>query len=429
MKPALPRGWRLAPALAWLAVIGVLTLTPTPQPLIPLPMFCLACGDLGGVDVVLNVALFVPLGAALALAGVPAGRAVLAGFLVSLAIEGLQFSLVPGRDASLSDLLTNTAGTALGAGIAARWRLLLAPSRDQAPWMSGAALSATLGVLAFTAYLLRPTVPPMGLWGQWTPQQLQFEPYSGTVHEFQVNGIAVPYNLVPESEPLRQRILEGETLARATITTGEPTRKLAVITRLGSRVQEVLLLGIRGTDLVFRMRMAARDWRLRPPSIAVPGALPQAGERVTIEGGVRQRRWFATVHGTRGKLHREVPFSIALGWTMLLPFDHPVAPADVWWSALWLAALALPAATWGAQAGLAAESSRQPSHAGFNAWWLAVTVVLMAGTWQVVRLADFVAPSAIEWAGLAAGMVAGALAGPRLVRWVREYPAPTGVNG
>ena len=43
-------------------------------------------------------------------------------------VELLQMEVVAGRDASLSDLLTNSAGTILGAGLGRNWRRLLFPS-------------------------------------------------------------------------------------------------------------------------------------------------------------------------------------------------------------------------------------------------------------------------------------------------------------
>ena len=81
---------------------------------------------------------------------------------------------------------------------------------------------------------------------------MAFEPYTGTVHRFHVNDITIPYDLVPESEPLRRRLLTGETRGSVELTTGQPTRRLSAIARAGSRVEEVFLIGVRGTDLVAR---------------------------------------------------------------------------------------------------------------------------------------------------------------------------------
>ena len=81
------------------------------------PPWCLVCGDLGAVDVLLNVALFVPLGVGLRMAGWPLLRAAATAFAVSAAVELVQ-SAIPGRDPTLSDIVTNSVGGALGAALA-----------------------------------------------------------------------------------------------------------------------------------------------------------------------------------------------------------------------------------------------------------------------------------------------------------------------
>ncbi len=79
-------------------------------------------------DVVLNVVLYMPLGAVACLAWLPrfpraaAAAATALGFALSLSMELLQ-DYVPGRVTSLSDLATNTIGALAGAGLA----LALAP--------------------------------------------------------------------------------------------------------------------------------------------------------------------------------------------------------------------------------------------------------------------------------------------------------------
>ena len=73
----------------------------------------------------LNVALFVPVGAVLALL-VPRWPVVgvtLLGFAGSLAFEAVQANLLPGRDGSWWDVATNTAGTLLGAAVVSLTRL------------------------------------------------------------------------------------------------------------------------------------------------------------------------------------------------------------------------------------------------------------------------------------------------------------------
>src|SRR5574338_14227 len=141
----------------WLTVIAGFTLVPLPSQLAQAaatPWYCVVCGDQGMVDVLLNVALFVPLGLGLGLLGARPFRALLAGFALALAIELLQATLVTGRDPSLSDVLTNSCGTFMGACLAmmgpALWRPSVASARQLA---IGAALG-WLTMLGLTGWLL-----------------------------------------------------------------------------------------------------------------------------------------------------------------------------------------------------------------------------------------------------------------------------------
>ena len=95
------------------------------------PVYCLVCGDQGLQDVIQNILMFLPLGVALRYAGVRPSRALLLGFLLSLFVETMQFFVVPGRDASLSDLVTNTTGAGLGAVIAPFIPMAFRPSPRQ----------------------------------------------------------------------------------------------------------------------------------------------------------------------------------------------------------------------------------------------------------------------------------------------------------
>ena len=372
-------------------------------------MFCLACSDLGGVDAMLNVLLFIPLGAAVAAATGRWGAALGVPIALSLAIEALQLTAITGRDASALDLLTNSIGGVIGAGLVMYRRTLLTPAPRTAHVLSLAAVTAAVAVMASTAALLRPSIPRMGLWGQWMPQRLAFEPYSGTVHDFRIDNILVPYQLVPESERLRQELLDGTTAAHVDFTSGAQPQRLAVIARVGSSVQEVLMIGAWRDALVFRTRPAAKDWGLRTPMIALPGALADSGVRMTADAGVRDQRWYATTRGASGVVAREVPFSVALGWTFFLPFDHPLSDADRWYSALWLAALAFPAAYWGARA-----SRRGDAWIWSGTWWSLAVVMLAAALGLVPHLAHFAPAAGSEWLGLLTGSVGGGWAALRV---------------
>jgi len=69
----------------------------------------------GIVESVANVALFVPLGAALALREWSIRRVALYAGVLSALIEGAQLLVISGRTASVGDVLLNTLGGVLGA--------------------------------------------------------------------------------------------------------------------------------------------------------------------------------------------------------------------------------------------------------------------------------------------------------------------------
>jgi glycopeptide antibiotics resistance protein len=73
-------------------------------------------------EVVLNVLLFVPLGAALALRKVSVGRTVLAAVALSATVELAQLLVVSGRTTSVDDVLLNTAGAWIGHAGLSSWR-------------------------------------------------------------------------------------------------------------------------------------------------------------------------------------------------------------------------------------------------------------------------------------------------------------------
>src|SRR5262245_48547811 len=74
-----------AVAISTMAAIVLLTLVPASQQPSS-TSWCLVCGTLGGVDILLNLVLFVPLGFGLAIAGVRVPIALIGMCLFSLGI-------------------------------------------------------------------------------------------------------------------------------------------------------------------------------------------------------------------------------------------------------------------------------------------------------------------------------------------------------
>lgn len=408
-----------------LGLIAFATLRPV-RITVPTPILCLACGDLGGVDVILNVLLFVPLGMSLSAAGLSSHRATLVALAVSLLVESLQFSLIPGRDSSLSDLLTNTVGGALGASMAQHWRAVILPAPRAARRLALAGAVAALLTMAGTAALLQPSVPPIWLWGQWTPKRQQFETYTGRVTDFKVGAVSVPYGIVLEWDALTRSILRRDAVAHLEFESGNRTSSIAAIARLVGEGQEILLIGARGDAVIYRARLRAADSRLRTPFVSLPGALGGSGDMVRVEASLEPDGWHVSATSPRGTFARHVPFSVALGWTFVLPFEHALVPADVLWSALWLAALAFPAAFWGAQAsGRRTDHRGRPdddSEASSSRRGQVITslgapsLMIAAGLIVIPRLSHFGPTSPYEWFGFVLGSALGVASAAALRR-------------
>jgi hypothetical protein len=162
-------------------VILVATLPPQPEWTLP-PRFFLGslfATDAGAWrDVLQNVALYAPLGFTLAARGRPPARAALFGAVLSSLIELLQFG-VPGRSATIRDVITNAAGTWGGAlafsTYPGEWiqRLFAAIERRRARARHDVkeAVRTQLGwaammvvVFVATATLLRPSLPGLDWW-------------------------------------------------------------------------------------------------------------------------------------------------------------------------------------------------------------------------------------------------------------------------
>ena len=106
----------------WLVALVYLTMRPASGMLRLNLVPVLVSGTGSPFDTLANIAVFVPLGLLLAAAGWEILPTVSLGLGISLAIEITQYLLDWGRTADINDLVTNTAGAALGWAIAAALR-------------------------------------------------------------------------------------------------------------------------------------------------------------------------------------------------------------------------------------------------------------------------------------------------------------------
>ncbi|MEO7964207.1 MAG: VanZ family protein [Gemmatimonadaceae bacterium] len=402
-------------SLAWCAVLAAVlaiayaTLRPMPADAYDaLPIFCFGCGDLGGLDVVLNVVLFIPLGAALVAAGWSVRRAALACFLFSLCVESLQFRIVTGRDTSLSDLTTNSFGGFLGAWLAMSWRWWLLPTARVARRFTLVAAAAALAVLALTVAALRPTVPEPPYYGQYAPLRLTEVQFDGVVHSLTVGGVDIPYSIVDSAEALRDSLTRGRVWARADITTRSFPGRRSDIVRVGARPEGIVALSQRQHDLLYRTRLRASDWKLRVPTVVMRGAFPKRSQRYIIEGALGERGWHMQSRAPDALREFDVPFSALIGWSFFLPFEFPLDERRPFLNALWGAALMLPVGYFLAWAVRGARDGRRRA-ARVLSWGTVPALLITTVSVILPRFAGFEPAVTVETLGVTSGLVLGIL--------------------
>jgi len=329
--------------ILWLVVILGVTLVPleaTDQP----PFLCVLCGVGALADGVLNAALFLPLGAALSVAGWRPWRLFALGALLSLGVETFQF-VIPGRDPSLSDVLFNTLGTALGIGLARSTSMWWRPGPRLADILGIVGALGAASILALTGALLRPSFPEDTYYGGWTPRFGHLEWYGGSVLQASLDGLEIPPGVLGSSPQVRQQLLSDaaiHVLARA----GPRPLGLAPLFTIHDRHQrEILLLGVDGDDIVYRYRTRAIAWGFTGPEIRARGAIRGIAWREPLTVIV-YRAGYGHCVSVNATGRCGLGYTIGTGWALLLGNQ----PVPLWLrptlNVVWLVALFFPTGLW-----------------------------------------------------------------------------------
>jgi len=238
-------------ALAVVGLVGIAIATLTPMRDVRgvarlTSLTCLICGERGGADLVLNLLLFLPLAIGLRLSGQSWLRTVLVAAAVSFTVELLQLRVVPGRDASLSDLLSNSTSGAIGATIGAVLPRALAPTGRRAVGLLAGGIASVLALLAVSAWLLSPDLPDGRLVSRWAPPSGSWV-FGGRVRAVRLDGLPMPVEgSPPDSTALRRRLDDGgltlEAEVLGSINTCFSTGSAAFLAGCGSSIG-VLALG------------------------------------------------------------------------------------------------------------------------------------------------------------------------------------------
>ncbi|NNG16098.1 MAG: VanZ family protein [Gemmatimonadales bacterium] len=345
------KGVGLAVSALGLFAIAVATLIPSPlsEPRVAeTPFWCLVCGPLGLIDVILNVALFLPLGLGLRLLGWPFARIAIVSFLVSFAVESLQFVTILGRDASVSDLITNTSGGLLGGFLAHHRYVLAFPTPRNAARLLAAGVLAVLGVFLSTVTLLQPDLPRGTWYGIVAPAWPGHGTFEGTVLDARIGVAPISRDTLPLAPKHRVALLSGDPiLVRFGVGKTRPSG-LAPLAVVASQEHRTLaLLAQHGRDIVAGVRLRASAWRLRSPRIRLNHVIPEsAGDTVVAWGGFEGGELYAGGVANQQRHSRRLSLSVGLGWALLLPIGGGIGPEAGPLNVLWLLILIMPLAYW-----------------------------------------------------------------------------------
>jgi hypothetical protein len=403
-------------------LIASLTLFPHPEAVNDVaktPWWCLVCGEYGTVDVLLNVLLFVPYGLGLRWSGLSRRRSQLIVCATTITIELLQWKFIVGRDASLSDVLTNSLGGGLGIVLADAWPRFLLPAPGPARELLLVMSAVLVAVWSGTARALSPAFPATRWFSQLAPEGVYLDDFRGTVIAVAVNGLPLRFSdEIAESRQLRKSMLEDGVTVGATAVTHGPTRFLASILSIFDEHQsEVLVLGQNGSDLIFRPRFWGRNARLRSPAIRLANLIPvEAGDTLRAVGHLGGGWLF--LRGLAGS--RRASLSLRLspnwGWTFLLPYEYALGREAYLGTALWVAGLLLPLGYWSARAERSIVSKLIPlAMVGIGLGLVPLLTGLPVAHWS-------------EWLAAAGGLVAGVVLGRLSLRLVPPLPAGEGVH-
>ena len=332
---ASPEGSNVLLALASSA-IAIATLWPlSPEVARSGSPWCLFCGESTGRDAVLNVALFVPFGIALAQRGATTAWAAVASLLLSATVEMLQYTMVPGRDATISDVLANTLGGTLGAIAGEHLHLLFTPTAVQARWLTGAGAVLWIAVIGVSSWALVPdATETRQYWGQHAHVLPGFTPFRSQVTGAELNGLALPDGPVPGTPAVRAGILGGGYRLVVHVPAIAPVVGRAEIVALVDGENHFLaLIEQRGCAATFSTRVRGQRLGLLPPVVRLPQACSR--EPVVLEASADRRQVSLTLTSDESSLSVRRRVTAAAGWALLLP-EAALTGTEWLWSSLWL---------------------------------------------------------------------------------------------
>jgi VanZ like protein len=340
---------RLILGAFWGLAVAGLTLRPGGVSFHQLPVTppqCLFCGARGSADAVLNILMFVPLGLIAGGTRKDILRAAGAGLVFSSSIEFAQLFL-PGRYASVSDLLGNSAGAAAGAALLAVFRGSVAGTVKSGAYWAGLGVAA---VFFQAGVLMKPAPTDADYWVGWTPDLSWMPQYDGQVLSAKLNGRSLPPYHPDRAGPHRD-LLKDEWTLQGTIVLGSLSRSVSPILSIyDDHQREIVLLGVQRTDLVFRERTIAARLGFDTPDVRVPGVLASLAVSDTV-GVAASRSGGVTCLSVGRERHCGVGVTPGRIWGLLLYLEGPTEVTRSVLDIIFLAGLFFPIGllglTWG----------------------------------------------------------------------------------
>ena len=373
--------------VASLIVIGALTLYPVSNTGTS-GWYCILCGARATADMILNIILFAPLGVALALLRIPFKKVLLVALLISGLVESAQV-LIPGRDASIGDLISNTAGCGLGIAVVSSARLWLTPTATRAGWLSLGASIVAATLLTLTGIMLQPSFTESAYYGQWTPRLGNMERYEGRVLSAEVGSHHLPSGRLDNTDTVLALLREGNPI-RVTAEAGPEPSRLAPLFNIADADQHMIVeIGIEGSDLVFSQRVRATSFRLDRPTLQIPGALTvSVGDTISIKTWPAETGRCLVVNLDRAC---GLGYTVGFGWALLM-YSHtfPIWLQQVL-SILWISIVVAPFGFW----------LRRSAQSIFGA------IILCAGLLLAPGATGLLATPIAEWTAAGIGLTCG----------------------
>ena len=336
----------------------------------------------------------------------------LAGIL-SFGIELLQMKVIPGRDASLGDLLMNSAGGLIGALAGTYWRRIVSPPPHEARRLALAFAMALLCIWMVTAWSFTPRLPVSAPWyGQWAPDLGNYESFAGRVLRLSAGGEPLLPGKAINQARIKDALAANPSMAFRAVLGSRPSRLAPVGAIYDEWQRQVILLGQDRNDLAFRMSLKGSGLRLRVPTVLlVDGMAGSDGDTVEAFGALRHGA-FELSSRIEGVIRtRHLPLSPSWGWSLIMPWDSVLGQETGALTALWILGLIALVSYYGALGGRAGLAVAP-----------ATALLLLAA---VPFVTGFPAVHWSEWAAAVAGILLGFVASLRArASWPDKHITP-----